>query len=157
MLADALSLAAEEEPALLVDMATLTGAARVALGPDMVPVYTRDDGLAADLARHAGAGRRPGVADAALAALSVDARFEDRRHQQCRLGALRRLDHGGAVPVPLRAGRNSRWLHADIYAWNPKEAPGRPEGGEAQAIRALYALFEERYRRLKIGCGPRLK
>ena len=102
ILADALALADDEAPELVVDMATLTGAARVALGPDLPPFYTDDDALAAEL-RHAARGReRSAVAHAAVAALRAVARFQDRRHQQRLVGRLGRLDHGGAVPAPLR-------------------------------------------------------
>ena len=104
VLADALALADEEKPELIVDMATLTGAARVALGPELPPLFTHDDQLAADFARHADAERDPVVAHAAVAAIRVAARFKDRRHQQCRRTA-RRLDHGGAVSLALRHRR----------------------------------------------------
>ncbi len=144
VLADALALAAEEEPALLIDMATLTGAARVALGPEVVPVYTRDDALAADLARHAAL-----VADPVwrmplwrpyLAML--DSKIAD-------INNAGSTPFAGSITAALFLSRfvpdGQSWLHADIYAWNPSEKPGRPEGGEAQAIRALYSLFEDRY------------
>ena len=144
VLADALALAAEEQPAIIVDMATLTGAARVALGPEVVPVYTRDDGLAADLARHAEA-----VADPVwrmplwqpyLAML--DSKIAD-------INNAGSAPFAGSITAALFLDRfvpdGQSWLHADIYAWNPKDGPGRPEGGEAQAIRALYSLFEERF------------
>ena len=86
ILADALALADEEAPELIVDLATLTGAARVALGPELPPFYTDDDALAADAgAPCATREQRPGLAHAAVAALRAAARFEDRRHQQ-RLG-----------------------------------------------------------------------
>jgi leucyl aminopeptidase len=144
VLADALALAAEEEPALLIDMATLTGAARVALGPDVVPVYTRDDALAGDVARHAGL-----VADPVWRMplwqpyLSMlDSKIAD-------INNAGSAPFAGSITAALFLSRfvpeEQSWLHADIYAWNPSEKPGRPEGGEAQAIRALYSLFEERY------------
>ena len=69
ILADALALADEEAPELLIDFATLTGAARVALGPQLPPFFTHDDGLAAEIARLGRAVERPGLAHAALAAL----------------------------------------------------------------------------------------
>jgi leucyl aminopeptidase len=144
VLADALSLAAEERPEILVDMATLTGAARVALGPEIVPFYTRDDALAATLAGHAEA-----VADPVwrlplwqpyLAML--DSRIAD-------INNAGSAPFAGSITAALFLSRfvpeDQPWLHADIYAWNPKDGPGRPEGGEAQAIRALYALLESRY------------
>ena len=144
VLADALALAAEEEPAVLIDMATLTGAARVALGPEVVPVYTRDDALAADIARHADAAADPvwrmPLWQPYLSML--DSKIAD-------INNAGSAPFAGSITAALFLSRfvpeGQSWLHADIYAWNPKDAPGRPEGGEAQAIRALYALFEERY------------
>jgi leucyl aminopeptidase len=144
VLADALSLAAEEEPALIIDMATLTGAARVALGPEVVPVYTRDDALAADVARHAAQTADPvwrmPLWQPYLAML--DSKIAD-------INNAGSAPFAGSITAALFLSRfvpeEQSWLHADIYAWNPSEKPGRPEGGEAQAIRALYSLFEERY------------
>ncbi|HET7716978.1 MAG TPA: leucyl aminopeptidase family protein, partial [Bauldia sp.] len=144
VLADALALAAEEAPDILIDMATLTGAARTALGPDLVPVYTGDERLAADLARHAAA-----VADPvwrmplwAPYLSMLDSKIAD-------INNAGSTPFAGSITGALFLSRfvpeGQSWLHADIYAWNPKDAPGRPEGGEAQAIRALYALFEERF------------
>lgn len=144
VLADALTLAGEEEPDLLVDLATLTGAARVALGPDVVPVYTRDDALAADLARHGAA-----IADPvwrmplwAPYASMLDSKVAD-------INNAGSAPFAGSITAALFLSRfvpeGVRWLHADIFAWNPATKPGKPEGGEAQAIRALYALLKERY------------
>jgi leucyl aminopeptidase len=144
VLADALALAAEEEPALIVDLATLTGAARTALGPEVVPIYSRDDGLAGDLARHARA-----VADPVWRMplwqpyLSLlDSKVAD-------ISNAGSSPFAGSITAALFLARfvpeSVPWIHADIYAWNPKDQPGRPEGGEAQAIRALYGLLEERH------------
>ena len=144
VLADALALADEETPDLLIDMGTLTGAARVALGPELPPYYTDDETLAADIATYAGIRERSAVAHAALAALRRDARFQNRRREQ-RLGRrLCRLDHLRAVPQALREQSKSL-AHFDIYAWTPAAKPARPEGGECQAARALYALLKARY------------
>jgi leucyl aminopeptidase len=144
VLADALALAAEEAPDLLIDLATLTGAARVALGPDVVPFYTRDDGLAADLARHGEA-----VADPVWR-LPLWAPYRSMLDSK-----IADINNAGSAPFAgsLTAAlfladfvpETTCWLHADIYAWNPSTRPARPEGGEAQAIRALYALIDERY------------
>ncbi|MEX0852468.1 MAG: leucyl aminopeptidase family protein [Bauldia sp.] len=146
VLADALSLAGEEDPDLLIDLATLTGAARVALGPEIVPFYTGDDALAADLARHASA-----VADPVWRmplwrpyASLIESKVAD-------LNNAGQSPFAGSITAALFLSRfvpdKVPWLHADIYAWNPATKPGRPEGGEAQAIRALYALIKERYGR----------
>jgi leucyl aminopeptidase len=144
VLADALALAAEEEPDLLIDLATLTGAARVALGPEVVPFYTRHDQLAADLASHAAA-----MADPVWRmplwtpyASMLDSKVAD-------INNTGSAPFAGSITAALFLSRfvpsGIGWIHADIYAWNPSAKPGRPEGGEAQAIRALYAMIEERY------------
>jgi len=145
VLADTLTLTGEESPDLIVDLATLTGAARTALGPEVVPIYTGDDALAADLARH---GAR--VADpvwrmplwAPYNAL-IESKIAD-------INNAGQSPYAGSITAALFLQRfvpdPARWLHADIFAWNPTPKPSRPEGGEAQAIRALYALFGERFR-----------
>ena len=142
VLADALTLAGEESPDLIVDLATLTGAARVALGPEVVPIYTADDVLAADLTRHGTA-----VADPvwrmplwAPYASMLESKVAD-------INNAGSSPFAGSITAALFLSRfvpeDACWLHADIFAWNPSTKPGKPEGGEAQAIRALYALLKE--------------
>ncbi len=144
VLADALALAGEESPGLLVDIATLTGAARVALGPEIVPFFTADDALADAVAAEAEA-----VADPMWRLPlwrpylpMLDSRIAD-------INNAGSGPFAGSITAALFLSsfvpEGQSWLHADIYGWNPKDAPGRPEGGEAQAIRALYALLESRY------------
>jgi leucyl aminopeptidase len=143
VLADALALADEEAPELIVDMATLTGAARVALGPELPPFFTHDDSLAADLARHAQAERDPmwrmplwrpyeAMLDSKIADINnVGGSF------------------AGSITAALFLNRfvtaAKAWVHFDIYAWTPSAKPARPDGGECQVARALYALLKERY------------
>ena len=143
VLADALALADEEAPELIVDMATLTGAARVALGPELPPFFTHDDKLAADLARHAQAERDPmwrmplwrpyeAMLDSKIADINnVGGSF------------------AGSITAALFLNRfvttAKAWAHFDIYAWTPSAKPARPDGGECQVARALYALLKERY------------
>jgi leucyl aminopeptidase len=149
VLADALALASEDAPDLIVDLATLTGAARVALGPDVVPFYTRDDALAASLSAHAAATADP-VWRMPLWApymAMLDSKIAD-------INNAGSGGHAGSITAALFLSRfvpeSQRWLHGDIFAWNPSAKPGKPEGGEAQAIRALYALLKaEGPRRLK--------
>ncbi|QRG07738.1 leucyl aminopeptidase family protein [Xanthobacter dioxanivorans] len=144
VLADALALADEEAPELIVDFATLTGAARVALGPQLPPAFTHDEALAADLARHAAAEADPlwRLPLWAPYAGMLDSKVADTNNVSS--GAF-----AGAITAALflekfvSAARS--WLHLDIFAWNPSARPGRPEGGEAQTIRALDALLAERY------------
>jgi leucyl aminopeptidase len=145
VLADALALADEEAPELIVDMATLTGAARVALGPDLPAVFTDDEGLAADLARHGAAVHDP------VWRLPLWAPY--RRMLDSKIADTNNVSSGGyagAITAALFLARfverARAYAHFDIFAWTPSAKPGRPEGGEAQAIRALYALLAARGR-----------
>jgi leucyl aminopeptidase len=144
ILADALARADEAAPDLLIDMGTLTGAARVALGPDLPAFYTKDDALAAALARHAAAENDPlwrlplwQPYDAML-----DSKVAD-------LNNVASNSFAGSIMCALFMQRfvaaAKSWLHFDIFAWTPTAKPGRPEGGECQAARAVYALLAERY------------
>jgi leucyl aminopeptidase len=143
ILADALTLASEDDPALIVDFATLTGAARVALGPDVPPFFTDDDTLAADLMGAAASEFDPvwrlplwRPYDSML-----DSKVAD-------INNVSSGGHGGAITAALFLRRfvNARaWLHLDIFAWTPAARPGRPEGAELQSARALYALLRRRY------------
>ena len=144
ILADALSLADDETPELLVDMGTLTGAARVALGPDLPPFYTHDDALAVALARHAGAEHDP------LWRLPLwpayDAMLDSKVADLSNIGTG---GFAGSIICALFLNRfvaaAKSWLHLDIYAWVPSAKAGRPEGGECQAARAVYAYLAARY------------
>ena len=146
ILADALALADDESPDLLVDMATLTGAARVALGPDLPPVYTRDDSFAAELAAASTAVNDPSwrmplwpAYDALLSSKVAD------------VNHISSGPFAGSITAALFLGRfvekARTWLHADVFAWTPTAKPGKPEGGEAQVIRALAEVIEGRYGR----------
>jgi len=145
VLADALALASEEAPELLIDLATLTGAARVALGPDISPFFTADDTLAAELARHAAATEDPVWRMPLWEPYSR--LFESKVADLNNAGTS---GFAGAITAALFLSRfvaaPERWLHVDIFGWTPVARPAKPEGGEAQAIRALYALLAERYR-----------
>jgi leucyl aminopeptidase len=143
VLADALALADEEAPDLIVDMATLTGAARVALGPELPPLYTNDDTLAADLARHARAEQDP------LWRMPLwrpyDSMLDSKVADINNVGG----SFAGSITAALFLNRfvekAKAWAHVDVYAWTPSAKPARPDGGECQAARALYALLRERY------------
>jgi leucyl aminopeptidase len=146
ILADALALADEERPDLLVDLGTLTGAARVALGPELPPFYTDDESLAADLARHARAEHDP------LWRLPLWRPYDTMLDSK--VADLNNVATGGfagsiicALFLKRFVAAAKNWLHFDIYAWTPAAKPGRPEGGECQAARALYALLSERFSR----------
>jgi leucyl aminopeptidase len=144
ILADALALADEEKPELVVDMATLTGAARVALGPDLPPFYTEDETLAAELAR-CGARENDPLWRLPLwrpYAAMLDSKIAD-------LNNVSTGGFAGSITAALFLKRfveaAKSWLHIDVYAWTPAAKPARPEGGECQAARALYALLAARY------------
>jgi len=143
ILADALALADEENPELVIDFATLTGAARVALGPELPPFYTDDDALAADIARHGEAVNDPVWRMPLWAPYQsqLDSKFADMNNT------------GGPMAGSITAALFLRrfvsaaraYVHFDIFAWNNSTRPGRPEGGEVQAARLMYALLKERY------------
>jgi len=143
ILADALTLADEDKPALIADFATLTGAARVALGPEVPPFFTDDDDLAAELSRFSASENdplwrmplwRPYEA-------MLDSKVADTNN-------VSTGGHGGAITAALFLRKfvaAKSWLHLDIFAWTPAAKPGRPEGAELQSARALYALLCDRY------------
>jgi len=143
ILADALTLAGEDKPSLVIDFATLTGAARVAVGPDVSPFFTDDDALADELMRAAAAESDPlwrlplwrpyaGLLDSKVADLN-------------NVGTG---GQAGAITAALflrRFVNTKAWVHFDIFAWTPVGKPGRPEGAECQSARALHALLRSRY------------
>jgi len=144
ILADALTRAAELAPELTFDFATLTGAARAALGPEVVPFYTDDDALAGDLERAARtvgdplwrmplwAGYEP----------SLDSDIADIKNDPDAWA------QAGSVTAALflkRFAPQGSWAHFDIFAWNARSRPGYPAGAETQAIRAVYAVLKARY------------
>jgi len=144
ILCDALAEADVEKPALLVDCATLTGAARVALGPDLPALFTDDDALAADLARHGQAEQDQ------VWRMPLHAPYADMLKSP--IADLNNVSDGafaGAVTAALYLKRfvteTKSWAHLDMYCWNDKLRPGRPQGGEAMVHRALYALIAERF------------
>jgi len=143
VLADALALADDEKPALVVDFATLTGAARVALGPDLPAAFTDDDTLAADLVR-AGLAEHDPVWRLPLWA-PYEAMLESKVADTNNVSTG---GQGGAITAALFLRKfvaAKSWLHLDVFAWNTAAKPGRPEGGELQTARALYALLCRRY------------
>lgn len=144
VLADALALADDEEPQMLVDMATLTGAARVALGPDLPPFYTGDEALASELADASVAVEDPlwrmplwKPYDAKLASKVAD------------INNVTSDGFAGSITAALFLKRfvekTAGWAHVDIFAWNPSDRPHGLAGGEAQGIRALEQVISNRY------------
>jgi leucyl aminopeptidase len=146
VLCDALTLADEEAPALMVDFATLTGAARVALGPDLPPIYSHDDALADDLVTAGGK-----IGDPLWRmplwrpyATGLESKVAD-------LNNVATGGFAGSITAALYLDRfverATAWVHADIYGWVPTEKPGRPVGGELQAARAVFEVLQQRYAR----------
>jgi leucyl aminopeptidase len=144
ILADAIALADDEEPELIADMATLTGAARVALGTELPPFYTEDEELASSLARCARNESDP------LWRMPLWRPYEQLLESKVAdINNVSSSNLGGSITAALFLRRfvtaAKAWLHCDIYAWNQTARPGRPEGAECQAARALYALLVARY------------
>lgn len=144
VLADALAFADEEKPDLLIDLGTLTGAARVALGPELPPFYTNDEELALDVARAAKEQNDP------LWRLPLWAPYD--AWLDSKVANINNAPSGGfagSITCALFLQRfvesAKSWLHVDIYGWTPSAKPARPEGGECQAARAIYALLSQRY------------
>jgi leucyl aminopeptidase len=142
VLCDLLFDAATEQPDLLIDCATLTGAARVALGPELPALFCNDDTWADRVLRAGGKCHDPvwrmplwegykGWLDSPIADINN----------------ISAKPFAGAIVAALFLQRfvpvNLSWLHFDMYAWNEQSHPGRPEGGEAQAVRALFAALSE--------------
>jgi leucyl aminopeptidase len=144
VLADALALADEEQPEMLVDMATLTGAARVALGPDLPPFYTDDEALAGELAEAASAVEDPlwRMPLWQPYAAKLSSRIAD-------INNVTTDGFAGSITAALFLNRfvekTACWAHFDIYGWNPTERPYAPVGGEAQGIRALERVIARRF------------
>ena len=144
VLADALALADEEKPDLLIDLGTLTGAARVALGPDLPPFYTDDDALADELGRCAVEENDP------LWRMPLWRGYDPMI--ESKVADITNAAGGGfagSIEAALFLRRfvsaARSYLHFDVYAWTPAAKSARPEGGECQAARAMYALLQARY------------
>jgi leucyl aminopeptidase len=144
VLADALSEADGEAPELLIDIATLTGAARVATGMELPPFFTDDDALATDLERHAKATQDP------VWRMPLWRGYEATlKSNVADLNNNPDYGYAGAITAALFLNRfvtrARSWMHIDIAAWTDRPKPGRPRGAEANAARAIYALLKSRY------------
>jgi leucyl aminopeptidase len=143
ILCDALAEAARESPAMIVDIATLTGAARVALGPELPALFCNDDALAGGLIA-AGAAE-----DDPLWRMPLWRPY--RRNLDSKIADLNNVSegpHGGGITAALFLDEfvaGLPWAHLDVMAWNTRSRPGRPEGAEAQTLRALYAYIAGRF------------
>jgi leucyl aminopeptidase len=144
ILCDALAEAATEKPALLVDMATLTGAARVALGPELAALFCNNEELAQGLLAAAQTAEDPMWRMPLWRPYRkmIDSKIAD-------LNNVSESPHAGAVTAALYLQEfvepDIPWAHLDVMAWNPQSRPGRPEGAEATALRALYTHIAQRF------------
>lgn len=143
ILCDAITEACREKPDLLIDFATLTGAARVAVGLEMAAMFTNDDKLAEQLSETAQSEEDP------LWRLPLYEVYGDDLHSPLADLANSGNNRAGATTAALYLKKfvddGIKWIHFDINAENPVSRPGRPKGGEAQALRATFALIEKRY------------
>ena len=144
VLCDALTYAGEMSPALLLDFATLTGAARIALGPELPALYANDEGVAA------------GWLDAGMQVRDPLWRMPlwrpYLRYLTSNVADIANSGPskmGGSIAAALYLERfvpeDLPWAHLDVYAWNDSDRPGRPAGGEAQGLRAAYAMLASRF------------
>jgi leucyl aminopeptidase len=144
VLCDALAFADAEQPDLIIDFATLTGAARVALGPELPALFGNDEGIVQELAHAAAAEHDP------LWPMPLWAGYEDEL-----AGKIADLNNVAASPLAgaifgalfLKrfVSESTRWVHIDLYAWNSKDRPGRGVGAEAQGVRGVYRYLVKRY------------
>ena len=144
ILCDALAEASTERPELLIDMATLTGAARVALGPELAALFCNDDGLAEELLAAARGEDDPMWRMPLWRPYRkmIDSKIAD-------INNVSESPHAGAITAALYLQEfvesGIPWAHLDVMAWNAQSRPGRPEGAEATALRALYAHIAGRF------------
>ncbi len=144
VLCDALALADAERPDLIIDFATLTGAARVALGPELPALFGSDDQVVGDLARAAAAEHDP------LWPMPLWSPYDDELGSKIAdVNNISPSGLAGAIFGALFLKRfvtdSAHWVHIDLYAWNPKERPGRSVGAEAQALRGVHRYLMARY------------
>ena len=145
VLGDALTKAGEEKPELMIDFATLTGAARIALGPDLPAMFANDEGLAADLAASAVTAHDP------LWRMPLWDDYDDMlKSDLADLANSSDSPFAGSITAALFLRRfvdaGTPWAHFDTFAWAPSARPGRPKGGAAMGLRAAFAMLETRYR-----------
>ncbi len=145
VLGDALAYGDEENPDLMIDMATLTGAARVALGPDLPPFYSDDDALAASLAAASLANRDP------LWRMPLWEPYDEMLNSK--IADTNHITSGGfagsvtaALFLKKFVAAKTRWIHLDVFGWVPTAKPWASVGGEAQGIRALFDVLAQRYK-----------
>lgn len=144
VLADALVEADAERPDLLIDLATLTGAARVALGPELPAAYSPDETLLGQLRLHGEEEADP------VWPMPLWSGYDDELSSKIAdLGNVSAAPFAGSIIAALFLKRfitaTPNWLHVDLYAWNSRDRPGRPVGAEAQCVRSIYSLIRSRF------------
>jgi leucyl aminopeptidase len=144
VLCDALTEADSESPALIIDYATLTGAARVALGTDLPAMFTNDDQVSEQILSHGLVEEDP------VWRLPLHKPY--RKMLDTKIADMSNTGSapfGGAITAALFlehfVSATTKWVHFDLMAWNNSDRPGRPEGGEAMAVRAVYGMIKERF------------
>lgn len=144
VLGDALTLAGESTPQLILDFATLTGAARVALGPDLPALFANDDALADDLTATGAS-----IDDPLWRLPLWDGYADMLKSDVADINNAGEGGFAGAITAALFLRRfvpdGTPWAHFDTFAWRPSAKPGRPKGGEALGLRAAFALLRNRY------------
>ena len=144
VLCDALTLAGEAEPELILDFATLTGAARVALGAEVVPFFTDDEDLAAGLSEHSSLVKDP------IWRLPLFKGYEKQlKSPVADMSNMGKGPFGGAITAALYLKHfvpaDISWVHFDLYGWNQAKKPTCPEGGQSMAIHAVFDYLQTRY------------
>jgi leucyl aminopeptidase len=146
VLADALAKAVEDEPELIVDFATLTGAARIALGPDLPAFFANQDELASTTEQSA-----RDVDDPIWRMPLWDPYDEMLKSDVADVANAANSPMAGCITAALFLKRfvpdQTPWAHLDTYAWREAAKPGRPKGGDALGLRAVFAALERRYPR----------
>lgn len=144
ILGDALAKAAEDGPELILDFATLTGAARIALGPDLPAMFVNDDQLGSDLVA---ASKQ--VTDPVWRMPLWDGYDEMLKSEIADLSNAADSPMAGSITAALFLRRfvppELPWAHFDTFAWRPSAKPGRPKGGDAMGLRAAFAMVRQRY------------
>jgi leucyl aminopeptidase len=144
VLCDALALADGEQPSLIIDFATLTGAARIALGPELPALFGNDEGVVRELARISAAEHDP------LWPMPLWLSYEDELASKIAdLNNVAASTFAGAIFGALFLRRfvseSTPWVHIDLYAWNSKDRPGRGVGAEAQGLRGVFRYLTQRF------------
>lgn len=145
ILSDALTYASEMKPEVIIDFATLTGAARIAMGTDLPPLFSNDDSLSAGIQKAGDDCEDP------LWTLPLWQPYKELiKSKIADINNNARTAFGGCITAALFlehfVGKDDSWAHIDTFAWNQTNRPGRPEGGEALSLRAVFTHLEERFK-----------